>query len=149
MRKPSAIQTRNRIQVSTGQVEHQVAADQRRTATGSTGENGTRKGRLQVGTAAAQHGHGQRHEEERRQRADVDHELELADRGQRRDEGDDHADDDGQIRSGVPVRGLVLPSHGGSSQSRDIAKTTREVPMSRVMTTVVRPATAPAEISVA
>ena len=54
-----------------------------------------------------------------------------------------------QMRSGVPVRGFVLPSHGGSSQSRDIAKTTRVVPMSSVMTTVVKPATAPAEITVA
>ena len=53
------------------------------------------------------------------------------------------------ILSGVPVRRLTLPRPDGSSQSRDIAKTTREVPMSRVMTTVVRPATAPAEMSVA
>ena len=53
------------------------------------------------------------------------------------------------ILTGVPVRGLVLPSEGGSSQSRYIAKTTRVEPMSSVMTTVVRPATAPAEMSVA
>ena len=53
------------------------------------------------------------------------------------------------IRSGVPVRWLTLPEGAGSSQSRDIANSTREAPMSSVMTTVVRPATAPAEISVA
>ena len=53
------------------------------------------------------------------------------------------------MRSGVPVWTLVLPSTGGSSQSRDIAKTTRVAPMSSVMTTVVRPATAPAAMSVA
>ena len=53
------------------------------------------------------------------------------------------------MRRGVPVRGFTLPKDAGSNQSRDIANSTREAPMSRVMTTVVRPATAPAEISVA
>ena len=53
------------------------------------------------------------------------------------------------MRSGVPVRWLTLPNFGGSSQSRDIAKITRVAPMSRVMTTVVRPATAPAAMRVA
>ena len=53
------------------------------------------------------------------------------------------------IRSGVPVRWFTFPKAGGSSQSRDIANSTRVAPMSRVITTVVRPATAPAAISVA
>ena len=53
------------------------------------------------------------------------------------------------IRTGVPVRGLVRPIAGGSSQSRDMAKTTRLAPMISVMTTVVRPATAPPAMSVA
>ena len=53
------------------------------------------------------------------------------------------------IRIGVPVRWFTLPRAGGSSQSRDIAKITREAPISRVMTTVVKPATAPAAIRVA
>ena len=52
-------------------------------------------------------------------------------------------------RTGVPVLGLVRPSHGGSSQSRDIANVTRVAPMIRVITTVIRPATAPAAIRVA
>ena len=47
------------------------------------------------------------------------------------------------------MRRFTLPRPDGSSQSRDMANTTRVLPMSSVMTTVVRPATAPAEISVA
>ncbi len=53
------------------------------------------------------------------------------------------------MRRGVPVWTLVLPSTGGSSQSRLMAKTTRVAPISSVMMTVVRPATAPAAINVA
>lgn len=53
------------------------------------------------------------------------------------------------ILTGVPVRGLVVPNEAGNSQSRHIANNTREPPMISVMTTVVRPATAPAEMSVA
>ena len=53
------------------------------------------------------------------------------------------------ILTGVPVLGLVVPIPLGSSQSRLIANTTRLEPMSRVMTTVVRPATAPALMRVA
>jgi hypothetical protein len=52
------------------------------------------------------------------------------------------------ILTGVPV-GVGRAQPAGSSQSRLIAKTTRLAPMSRVMTTVVRPATAPAEMRVA
>ena len=53
------------------------------------------------------------------------------------------------MRSGVPVRWLTRPNRAGSSQSRDIAKSTRVAPMSSVMTTVVSPATAPAAMRVA
>ncbi len=53
------------------------------------------------------------------------------------------------IRTGVPERAEVLPNPGGSSRSRLIANSTREVPIRRVITTVVRPATAPAEMRVA
>ena len=54
------------------------------------------------------------------------------------------------IRTGVPVLGLVRArTPAGSSPSRLIAKSTRTAPISSVITTVVRPATAPAAISVA
>ena len=53
------------------------------------------------------------------------------------------------MRSGVPVRWFTLAKDAGSSQSRAIAKSTRVAPISRVMTTVVRPATAPAAMRVA
>lgn len=53
------------------------------------------------------------------------------------------------IFTGVPVRGFVVPQEAGSSQSRHIANTTRVALMMSVMTTVVRPATAPAEMSTA
>ena len=53
------------------------------------------------------------------------------------------------IRTGVPVLGETWPKRCGSRLSRLIAKVTRTAPISSVITTVVRPATAPAEISVA
>ena len=53
------------------------------------------------------------------------------------------------ILIGVPVRWLVRARRRGSSQSRLIANTTRVAPIISVMTTVIRPATAPAEIKVA
>jgi hypothetical protein len=51
--------------------------------------------------------------------------------------------------TGVPVRSLVRPSRGGRRWSRDIAKLTLVAPISRVMTTVAKPATAPALMIVA
>ncbi len=53
------------------------------------------------------------------------------------------------IRMGVPVRGLVRARLLGSSQSRAMANTTRVAPIISVITTVISPATAPAEINVA
>ena len=53
------------------------------------------------------------------------------------------------ITYGVWNLGCTLLSIGGSRWSRDIANTTRAAPIISVSTTVVRPATAPAEISVA
>ena len=52
-------------------------------------------------------------------------------------------------RYGVPNFGCVLPSCRGTRWSRLIANTTRAAPIISVSTTVVRPATAPAEINVA
>ena len=64
---------------------------------------------MEVRAAATQHRDGERHEEERREGADVDHVLELADRGQRRGEGDDEADaSNGIIGWSAPIaRALV------------------------------------------
>ena len=52
-------------------------------------------------------------------------------------------------RTGVPVRGLTREKTGGSSWSRDIAKNTRDCPSMRIIMTVVSPARAPSEITVA
>ena len=53
------------------------------------------------------------------------------------------------ITYGVWNLGCTLLSTGGSRWSRDIANTTRAAPIISVSTTVVRPATAPAAMSVA
>ena len=54
------------------------------------------------------------------------------------------------IRSGVPVRGLTLAQDAGAAASHATSRTrTRVAPIISVITTVVSPATAPAEISVA
>ena len=53
------------------------------------------------------------------------------------------------ISHGVRYFGCTLARPIGSSASRHIAKIRRVAPIIRVSTTVVRPATAPAEISVA
>ena len=52
------------------------------------------------------------------------------------------------MRTGVPCR-PVLASCVGSSPSRDIANSTRVWPSTSTMTTVVRPASAPIEITLA
>ena len=53
------------------------------------------------------------------------------------------------MRTGVPKRGLTLANAGGSSRSRLIAKNTRLWPIIRIIITVVRPISAPTEITVA
>ncbi len=53
------------------------------------------------------------------------------------------------MKIGVPVFEFTLANGRGSRPSRLIEKNTRTAPIIRVITTVVRPATAPAEISVA
>ena len=53
------------------------------------------------------------------------------------------------IFTGVPVLSLTCAKGRGSSPSRLIANSTRTAPIISVITTVVRPATAPAEINVA
>ncbi len=49
----------------------------------------------------------------------------------------------------MPNRGLTLAKAGGSSRSRLIAKKTRLCPSIRIIMTVVRPTSAPTEITVA
>ncbi len=53
------------------------------------------------------------------------------------------------IFTGVPVFGLTCANGRGSRPSRLIANSTRTAPIISVITTVVRPATAPAAIIVA
>ena len=53
------------------------------------------------------------------------------------------------VRTGVPNRGLTLEKAGGSSRSRLMAKNTRLWPSIRIIITVVRPTSAPTEMTVA
>src|SRR5450631_50348 len=53
------------------------------------------------------------------------------------------------VRTGAPVRSFTFEKRGGSSRSRLIAKKTRLWPSIRIIITVVRPISAPTEITVA
>ncbi len=62
--------------------------------------------------------------------------------------GDHDADEDGDPHRGAALAGLGA-SLRGNRPSRDIAKSTRVWPSSSTMTTVVRPASAPMEMTFA